>query len=85
MPTPVYVGSGDPDGEVLGRSSGKVGFYGLATPIAQRTGSTMTALTLTTATSGGFGFATSAAFNSFSAQLEELRATIVALGLHAGA
>jgi hypothetical protein len=83
MPTPVYVGSGDPDGEVLGRSSGKVGFYGLATPIAQRTGSTMTALTLTTATSGGF--ATSAAFNSFSAQLEELRATIVALGLHAGA
>jgi hypothetical protein len=73
MPTPVYVGSGDPDGEVLGRSSGKVGFYGLATP------------TLTTATSGGFGFATSAAFNSFSAQLEELRATIVALGLHAGA
>jgi hypothetical protein len=43
------------------------------------------ALTLTTATSGGFGFSTSAAFNAAVAQLEELRASLVALGLHTGA
>ncbi len=43
------------------------------------------ALTLTTATSGGFGFVSSAAFNSFTAQLEEIRASLVELGLHTGA
>jgi hypothetical protein len=85
MPTPVFVGSGDPDGEVLGRTSGKIGFYGLATPIVQRTGSSMTALTLTTAVSGGFGHGTSAAFAAHIAQIEEIRATLVALGIHAGA
>ena len=30
-----YVGSGNDDGEVLGRSSGKLGFYGLSTAIVQ--------------------------------------------------
>lgn len=43
------------------------------------------ALTLVTATNSGFGFVTSAAFNSFIAQLEEIRATMVELGLHTGA
>jgi hypothetical protein len=43
------------------------------------------ALTLTTATSGGFGFSTSAGFAAAIAQLEELRASLVALGLHTGA
>jgi hypothetical protein len=41
-------------------------------------------LTLTTATSGGFGFATSAAFSAFSAQLENIRASLVLLGLLKG-
>lgn len=73
-----------PSGAQMGKSSTeKIGFYG-ATPIVQRSGSTQSALTLTTATSGGFGFSTSAAFNSFTAQLEEMRATLVALGLMAG-
>lgn len=85
MPTPSFVGSGDPDGEVLGRSGGKLGFYGLATPIAQRTGSAQVALTLTTAVSGGFGHGTSAAFAAHIAQIEEIRASLVAYGLIAGA
>jgi hypothetical protein len=44
----------------------------------------MAALTLTTATSAGFGFSTSAAFAAFTAQLEEIRASLVELGLHNG-
>jgi hypothetical protein len=80
-----YVGTGNDDGVVLGRSStDKIGFFGLATPVVRRSGSSQSALTLTTATSGGFGFVSSAAFNSFSAQLEEIRATLVAYGLIAG-
>ena len=41
-----YVGAGTPDGEIVGRSSGKVGFYGTA-PIAK---ATVAATTTTTAT-----------------------------------
>lgn len=64
-------------------SGATVGFFGV-TAIAQPSGAGGAALTLTTATTSGFGFATSAAFNAFTAQLEELRATLVELGLHAG-
>lgn len=35
MASPEYLGSGQPDGENLGRSGGKIGFYGLATPIVK--------------------------------------------------
>lgn len=61
-----------------------IGFYGI-TAVAQPASATQAALTLTTATSGGFGFATSAAFNAFSAQLENIRASLVLLGLLKGA
>ena len=30
-----YIGDGNPDGTVLGRSGEKLGFYGLATPITK--------------------------------------------------
>lgn len=48
------------------------------------TGSAMAALTVVTATISGYGFPTSAAFTAFINQLEEIRATLVELGLHAG-
>ncbi len=64
-------------------SGATAAFYGV-TAVAQPSGTGGAALTLTTATGSGFGFATSAAFNAFTAQLEELRATLVELGLHAG-
>lgn len=35
MANPDYVGDGRPDGEVIGRSGGKLGFYGLATPVTK--------------------------------------------------
>lgn len=74
----------NPDGTSLGQSAtDKVSFYGV-TPVVQPSGSAQAALTLTTATTSGFGFASSAAFNAFTAQLEELRASLVDLGLIAG-
>jgi hypothetical protein len=75
---------GNPDGCNMGSSTTeKIAFHGV-TPIAQRSGSSQTALTLTTATTTGIGFSTVTAFNAFSAQLEEIRATLTALGFFAG-
>ncbi len=64
-------------------ASAYVGFFGVA-PITQPTNAAQAALTLTTATSNGFGFVSSAAFNSFTAQLENIRASLVLLGLLKG-
>lgn len=80
-----YLSDGRPAGTVLGNSaSDLIGFFGTA-PADQRSGSTQVALTLTTATSGGYGFASATAFNAFTAQLEEIRATLAELGLFKGA
>ena len=73
-----------PSGAQVGSSATeKVAFFG-ATPVVQPTDAAQTALTLTTATSGGFGFVTSAAFDSFTAQLENIRASLETLGLIQG-
>ena len=80
-----YLGDGNPSGTVLGRTASElVAFYG-GTPAAQRSEAAMGALTLTTATNSAFGFVSSAAFDAFVDQLGEIRATLVALGLHSGA
>jgi hypothetical protein len=77
-----YVDDGGPDGSVFGQSASKlIAFYN-GTPVAQRTGAGMTQLTVTYTASNGFGFTTSAAMVSIVAQIEEIRATIMALGLH---
>lgn len=69
---------------VVGEStSDPVGFYG-TNGITQRASSAQAALTLTTAVSGGYGFSTATAFTAATAQLEEIRATLVALGLMKG-
>jgi hypothetical protein len=75
---------GAPAGAMLGKSaSEKVGFWGV-TPIIQPTNSAQAALTLTTATSGGFGFSTSAGFLAAIAQIENIRASLVLMGLLKG-
>lgn len=79
-----FVGAGGSGGDILGQSATDlIGFYG-TTAVAQRSGASQSALTLTTATGGGYGFKTATAFNAFTAQLEEIRATLVATGLMAG-
>lgn len=71
-------------GFVVGNSATeKVAFFG-STPVTQPTNGAQAAMTLTTATSGGFGFVSSAAFNAFTAQLENIRANLVTLGLLKG-
>lgn len=58
-------------------------FYGV-TPVVQPSSAAQAALTLTTATTSGFGFSTATAFNAFIAQLENIRASLVLLGLLKG-
>jgi hypothetical protein len=72
-------------GTGLGQSTADtISFYGV-TPIAQRSGSTQSALTVTATTASGvFGFTTTTLFSAAMAQLEEIRATLVALGLMHG-
>lgn len=79
-----YLSDGRPDGAMLGNSADdKVGFYGV-TPAIQPTNANQAALTLTTATGSGFGFSTSAAFNAAIAQLENIRASLVTVGILKG-
>lgn len=61
----------------------KAGFFGV-TPIVQPTNVAQAALASTTATASGYGFTTSTAFTAFIAQLENIRASLVLLGLLKG-
>jgi hypothetical protein len=60
-----------------------IAFYGVD-PIQQPADAAQAALTLTTALSSGFGFTSATAFNAFTAQLENIRASLVLLGLLKG-
>jgi hypothetical protein len=60
-----------------------VGFYGVG-PVQQPANAAQAALTLTTALSSGYGFTSATAFNAFTAQLENIRASLVLLGLLKG-
>ena len=77
---------GRPDGVQLGKSaSDKVALYG-ATPVAQRAGATQVAVTTTAATTTTpYGFSTSTQANAIVALVNELRASLVALGAIKGA
>lgn len=62
-------------------ASSLISFYGV-TPITQPTSSAQTALTAVTA--GSVGFNTTAGFSAFVAQVENIRASLVLLGLLKG-
>ena len=66
-----YIGNGNDDGCVFGRSDGKIGFYSLATPIAKQT--------LTVAATA------SSTIVTIATGLAELQDAIIALGLLTGA
>lgn len=77
-----YLGSGNDDGVNLGRSStDKIGFYGLATPIVQRSSSTLATIATAGALSSGFGFSSSALFNETVAQIRFIKDTLIALNI----
>lgn len=84
MATYNNVSDGRPDGSMVGNdATDKVGFWGVA-PTTQPTNAAQAALTLTSTISGGFGFGTSAAMNAMLAQLENIRASLVLMGLLKG-
>ena len=77
------ISSSTVDGSTVGASGGTAGFFG-TTPTTQPADASQAALTLTTATTAGIGFSTVTAFDAFTAQLENIRASLVALGLLKG-
>lgn len=62
-----YVDSGNDDGSNFGRSDGKIGFYGLATPIVKPT---LDCVATTTATT-----------TLLEAEVDRIQAVLAALGL----
>ena len=61
----------------------KAGFFGV-TPTTQPANAAQAALTGITALTGGVGFSSTANFAAFTAQLENMRASLVLLGLLKG-
>lgn len=83
-----YIGSNASGGMSLGLdATEKISFYGL-TPIVQRTGSAGAKVTTTSAITcsiGGWGYDTATQANAIVTLVNELRATLIAYGLHTGA
>ncbi len=75
-----------PDGYDMGQSiTDLIGFYGLATPIAQRTSASQAAVTTTAAqTTTPYGYSTAAQADAIVTLVNELRAALVALNLIKG-
>lgn len=64
-------------------SGSKAGFFGVS-PTTQPASAVQAAVTAVTATVGGVGFVTTAGFTSFIAQVENIRASLVTLGILKG-
>lgn len=79
-----YLGNGNPDGSCFGSSATeKIAFYG-GTPVAQRASAVQVAVTTTAATSTTpFGYSSTQA-DAIVATLNEVVATLTALGLWKG-
>ncbi len=81
--TTVFVGGGNPV-RVGNNATDLVGFYN-ATAIVQRSGSAQAAVTVTITSTSTIAFTTSAGANALIAQVQEIAATLTALGLWKGA
>lgn len=81
MTTPSYVGDGNDDGEILGRSSGKIGFYGTTPAVQQVVTASITTTISQVATSGKWAFATSTAAKNLVTQVQDIKLALANLGL----
>lgn len=79
----------DPDGTQIQKDGGKLGFYGLATPIVQPSGASQAAVTITavtavattaTITTAAHGFATGTHGDAVVKRVAQLRTDMVAMG-----
>ena len=79
------ISDGSPDGASLGQSTtDKISFYG-ATPIAQRTSANQATVTTTAATTTTpWGYSTSTQANAIVTLVNELQASLVAIGMIKG-
>jgi len=76
------LGNGNSDGTNFGRSDDKIGFYGLASPIAQPTGATAVATTAAvSSTTTIYGYSTSTQADAIVTALNATIANLKALGL----
>ena len=75
-----YAGSGNDDGVVMGRSGGKIGFFGVTTAVTQ---STLTPAVATTAatTTTPYGWTTLAQANKVTKNLNEIVTALKACGI----
>jgi len=73
----------DIDSISMSGTGSTAGFFGV-TATTQPANAAQAALTAVTALSGGIGFQTTAGFSAFIAQLENIRASLVLLGLLKG-
>jgi hypothetical protein len=76
-----YLDCGNDDGIVVGRSSGKMAFYGLESPLVKPSSTALATLAITSTTVGGFGFTTSAQADALVAQVKAITSALVGLGL----
>lgn len=80
MATPTYVGDGNDDGEVLGRSSGKVGFYG-TTPVTIQSVTSNVTIAFSEAKTGMWAFQNSTRAAAFVTQVQDIAAALKTLGI----
>ena len=76
-----YVGSGNDDGDILGRDGGKISFFG-GTPVTKSTITSACATTVATTTTP-YGFASLAQANKVTKNLNEIVTALKAIGLMA--
>lgn len=81
-----YIGSGQDDGSIFGRSTDSIAFLG-ATPTtaASVTSAAITATASQTSGGGAWGYATQAQADNIAEAVREIRAQLVALGLMSNA
>lgn len=75
-----YLDNDNPDGSVFGRAAGKIGFYGLATPIV-KPALTPAVTTVAATSTTPFGFTTAAQADHIVELLNLIRTRLIALGL----
>jgi hypothetical protein len=76
-----YIANGGPDGTVIGTtSSDLIAFFG-ATPVVQQSSAALATIAITSATSGGFGFTTSAQAMALVDQVKAITSVLKTFGL----
>ena len=77
-----YIGSGQDDGMIIGRSGDSIGFFeATPTTVQSVTAAAITASASQTSGGGAYGYVTAAQANNIAEAVREIRAALVAYGL----